>query len=117
MPRYTMIDNASGYVWETEHGDTPADACRVMDERIGSGDPRDYIEHGPRFRPASNATGYWVYPATAADDVPSLDGCDPDYVADVSGRQCLAYVEVVDRDENDGQPDEAQEWADFDPDC
>lgn len=22
-----------------------------------------------------------------------------------------------DEDENDGQPDEAQEWADFDPDC
>ena len=25
--------------------------------------------------------------------------------------------EEVERDEYDGQPDEAQEWADFDPDC
>ena len=25
--------------------------------------------------------------------------------------------EECERDERDGQPDEAQEWADFDPDC
>ena len=26
-------------------------------------------------------------------------------------------VEDTEDDEDDGQPDEAQEWADFDPDC
>ena len=26
-------------------------------------------------------------------------------------------VEQEERDQRDGQPDEAQEWADFDPDC
>ena len=27
------------------------------------------------------------------------------------------YIVAQDEDEHDGQPDEAQEWADFDPDC
>ena len=26
-------------------------------------------------------------------------------------------LEYAERNESDGQPDEAQEWADFDPDC
>jgi len=42
---------------------------------------------------------------------------------------CLAYMseddvadmmrsnDIVDYDEDDGQPDEAQEWESFDPDC
>jgi hypothetical protein len=49
---------------------------------------------------------------------------DPHAVADM----CLAYMsedDVADmmrandllEDEDDGQPDEAQEWADFDADC
>jgi hypothetical protein len=95
MARYTMIDNASGYVWGTAEGDTPADACRAMDAEIGPGDPRGYVEHGPRYQPASNATGYWVYAATARDDFGGNDGADPEYVADVSDRECVAYVECL----------------------
>jgi signal transduction histidine kinase len=29
----------------------------------------------------------------------------------------LVAIRMEDEDEYDGQPDEAQEWADFDPDC
>ena len=30
---------------------------------------------------------------------------------------CPEILRVFKQDENDGQPDEAQEWHDFDPDC
>ncbi len=30
---------------------------------------------------------------------------------------CSEILRVFKQDENDGQPDEAQEWHDFDPDC
>lgn len=29
----------------------------------------------------------------------------------------LYYLDAEDEEEDDGQPDEAQEWYDFDPDC
>ena len=50
---------------------------------------------------------------------------DPHAVADM----CLAYMseddvadmmrcnDLLEEDEDDGQPDEAQEWESFDPDC
>jgi hypothetical protein len=31
--------------------------------------------------------------------------------------ECNEFFEVEEDEEDDGQPDEAQEWADFDPDC
>jgi hypothetical protein len=46
-----------------------------------------------------------------------------DYDRDSMGRDIIMYwpqldvLEVVFSYEHDGQPDEAQEWADFDPDC
>ena len=57
-----------------------------------------------------------------------LDMMDEGWVtAKTVAEMCLAYMsedDVADMmrsndiiDEDDGQPDEAQEWADFDPDC
>jgi len=49
--------------------------------------------------------------------------------AETVEEMCLAYMseddvadmmqsnDIVDYDEDDGQPDEAQEWESFDPDC
>jgi len=49
--------------------------------------------------------------------------------AETVAEMCLAYMseddvadmmrsnDIVDYDEDDGQPDEAQEWESFDPDC
>ena len=49
--------------------------------------------------------------------------------AEAVADMCLAYMsedevadmmrsnDIVDYDEDDGQPDEAQEWESFDPDC
>ena len=49
--------------------------------------------------------------------------------AETVADMCLAYMsedevadmmqsnDIVDYDEDDGQPDEAQEWESFDPDC
>ena len=49
--------------------------------------------------------------------------------AEAVAEMCLAYMseddvadmmrsnDIVDYDEDDGQPDEAQEWESFDPDC
>jgi hypothetical protein len=38
-------------------------------------------------------------------------------VADFARKNDLITWLDRDEDEDDGQPDEAQEWADFDPDC
>jgi hypothetical protein len=40
-----------------------------------------------------------------------------DDVADMMRANDILLEEDEDEDEYDGQPDEAQEWADFDPDC
>lgn len=43
---------------------------------------------------------------------------DPDLTCDHSGDRIeSAYAEDDAAPESDGQPDEAQEWADYDPDC
>lgn len=44
-----------------------------------------------------------------ADNCECMDGCEYCFFT------CSDYE--VDEDEPDGQPDEAQEWADYDPDC
>ena len=48
-----------------------------------------------------------------------MDGFTIDHIAttlDVPKSWVIEAGEELD-DENDGQPDEAQEWHDFDPDC
>lgn len=48
-----------------------------------------------------------------------MDGFTIDHIAttlDVPESWVNEAIEAL-NDENDGQPDEAQEWHDFDPDC
>ena len=45
----------------------------------------------------------------------ALSYMSEDDVADMM--QCNDILEDEDLDEDDGQPDEAQEWESFDPDC
>ena len=48
-------------------------------------------------------------------EVSNLKGFGEAY--DTVVRECV-YTEIFeDREDNDGQPDEAQEWHDYDPDC
>jgi hypothetical protein len=39
------------------------------------------------------------------------------WLAESDVKEMMLANDLVERDEDDGQPDEAQEWADFDPDC
>ena len=39
------------------------------------------------------------------------------WMTDADVAEMLDANELSERFEDDGQPDEAQEWADFDPDC
>jgi hypothetical protein len=39
------------------------------------------------------------------------------WLAESDVKEMMLANDLVERDEEDGQPDEAQEWADFDPDC
>src|SRR6184192_4420416 len=67
MAAYILIDNCSGYIW----GDTrdinghsiecesPAEACRVVDESLGEYDQEYREVH--RSELAANQTGYHVY--------------------------------------------------------
>lgn len=95
MPRYILIDNASGYVWaDTSDIDgkavpveTPEEACRVVDESLGV-HGRQYAE---ATRLASNETGYHVYRADidGSEVVPLIeDGQDPDTIQAVQD-SCL----------------------------
>lgn len=58
-------------------------------------------------------------PRSVADA--SLSHTSEDEVGDIAHSNELVlhqdYDEEEDQSEDDGQPDEAQEWADFDPDC
>jgi hypothetical protein len=50
-------------------------------------------------------------------ETPGQDGCDDcQWMASETDGEILICPEC-DFDERDGQPDAAQEWADFDPDC
>jgi hypothetical protein len=39
------------------------------------------------------------------------------WLAESDVKEMMLANDLVERDEDDGQPDEAQEWADFDADC
>lgn len=39
------------------------------------------------------------------------------YLSESDVHQMMLANDLVEDEEEDGQPDEAQEWADFDPDC
>ena len=39
------------------------------------------------------------------------------WLAESDVKEMMLANDLVETDEEDGQPDEAQEWADFDPDC
>jgi len=62
------------------------------------------------------ARGYFDGRATGMKDIGSVDD---DYIfAYNSGFQAgIEDYTELDSDSYDGQPDEAQEWHDFDPDC
>lgn len=47
-------------------------------------------------------------PDTDLEDIAKMAGVSVDFVQDVESSMEMEY---------DGQPDEAQEWYDFDPDC
>ena len=48
------------------------------------------------------------------DEIMQKTGMPLDFILQVE-RSMEAYV--MENDYDDGQPDEAQEWADYDPDC
>jgi len=39
------------------------------------------------------------------------------YMSEDDVADMMRSNDILDEDEDDGQPSEAQEWADFDPDC
>jgi hypothetical protein len=105
MARYILIDNHSGYIFaDTADLDGPArqetalEAVRRFDESQAVSN-RDYVEHGPNYRPASNASAYYVYRADigGSEAVPVVvDGQDRDTIDAVERScRCIAVIEVA----------------------
>ena len=87
MPRFILIDNHSGFVWGEAIAETPAEACREVDEALGE-HGRTYAE---AFELASTETGYHVHQAPA--DFPALeDGTDDDTIAAVDALPRVAVI-------------------------
>jgi hypothetical protein len=100
MPAYIIIDAWTGYIWADtrdfspllEYGTTPAEACRIMDEGIGT--------FGQTYRevPRLNAdTGYIIHRADVeGSEAVSIvhDGQSAEEIAAVR-KHCpiVAYVE------------------------
>jgi len=84
MPRYILIDDASGYIWGDVRADWPADAAEGLDNDLGVYG-RTYEVHGPRHQP-DGQSAYHVHRVDDDELVPMpkiLDGRDTlmiDYV-------------------------------------
>lgn len=91
MPRYILIDDASGFVWGEAEAETPEDACRIVDEHLGvSG--REYARVG--FLVDAGPSGYYVHEAPT-DFRPIDDGQDRDLIAAVNALPLAATVAIT----------------------
>jgi len=59
MNYYSLIDNASGYLWGTVEAENPVEACKKVDADLGVFDQKYVSEY--RHNLAANQTGYHVY--------------------------------------------------------
>lgn len=107
MARYIIIDHYSGYVFGdtgdlppalmSEAGQSPADACRVLDEHNGVAHGCAYDERSVGYRPATNETAYMVYRADVrgSEAVPIVaDGQDAETIGAVV-RDCELVAVVA----------------------
>lgn len=105
MPRYILIDNASGYIWADTAdlagwGDTeqqPIDAARLIDAHVGA--PGREYELFRRSPDGSTSPGYHVWRADVGGSEAVAvvqDGQDPEMIAAVE-RDCeyIGYVRVI----------------------
>lgn len=86
MAHYVLIDHNSGYVWDEVDADTPIEACRKVDEKLGV--------HGRDYKPAFANTidhGYHVHEAPA-DWTPVDDGQSQAEIDRVSALPVAAVV-------------------------
>ena len=91
MPRYAIIDNASGYIWGCSDSATLIEACQVLDRELGES-LRAYIaEIAPRF---DSESGYNVY--SVPDNYTVYDGTSQteiDHLKEIG--TMTAYVRIV----------------------
>ena len=96
MPRFILIDNASGYIWGDTANvggkiaavETPIEACRAIDADVDAGGTRER-EYEEVNSLASNETGYTVYRA-------DINGSEA--VGVVQDGQDQDMIEAVQRD-------------------
>ncbi len=96
MTRYALLDNNSGLVWGIVDANTPADACRRVDEDFGE-PGRTYMEL--LTRAGSTEGAYEVYEVPADFDV--RDGATQEAIDAVMAHRHVATVRY------DGGDDEA----------
>jgi hypothetical protein len=86
MKHYVLIDHNSGYVWDEVDADTPIDACRKVDEKLGA--------YGRVYEAAfanTISTGYHVFEAPA-DWTPVSNGQSQAEIERVSALPIAAVV-------------------------
>lgn len=86
LTHYVLIDAHSGYVWEEADAETPIDACRIVDQKVG-GEDREY-EDVSRL---DGRDGYYVYEAPA-DWTSVEDGQDRSEIERVKALPLVAEV-------------------------
>jgi len=94
MPRYILIDNASGYIWgdtsdidgENASAETPEEAARLLDESLGQRGRR-YTLH--EATPHETTSGYDVYRADVKGG--------PDVIAEIEDGTDHEAIEAVEK--------------------
>jgi hypothetical protein len=96
MTRFALIDIDSGFAWGVADAESPAEACRLVDEDFGA-DGRDYEDHGPdSYADRQGRPGYIVHEVPAGFDVD--DGQDKAQIAAVEAHPRVAIVLITDND-------------------
>jgi hypothetical protein len=89
MPRYTMIDEHSGFVWGDAEAENPIEACRALDRQLGDHENHTYTDiGGARF---NGQSGYHVY-LSPEEFTNGGDGQDPEYIKMVESFKLIARI-------------------------
>jgi hypothetical protein len=98
---YAIIDNHSGYLWETAKAESPKAACRKIDEDITPDAKRQYV---PVYAHelAANDTAYHVFELDHATyaSLRDADGQDDEAIQTVNNHGELVEVLKIEEEED-----------------
>lgn len=97
MPHYVLIDAHSGFVWEETDAENPIEACRIVDEKVGTV-ADEYWEANRSEWTIGN--GYFIHLAPS-DWTPVEDGQRAGEIERVAALPLVAVVHYRPIDKND----------------